>query len=202
MRLIALGIAITITIGALLLETAHTDPAPQKQVLPRSFGPLTLGMSKEAFNKVTGLTPSPCPHCALNESSAAVYVEKYPGLFPAYVSSLKEYQRGFGCDFFKGKLYRIEAFPEIEQIESAKKKYTQIYGQPSKTIDWPNGLSMVVWENNKTALVLTYVRVQRKDYTYPLTMPAGTVSSVEYIDIPLRDALDAQEKKKPTRHHH
>ncbi len=201
MRLVAISAAAAIIVVA-LLGAAQTDSVPQKQALPRSFGPLTLGMSIEEFRKVTNLTPISCPHCAQNESSASIYVEKYPGLFPKYIYLLKEYQRGFGCDFFNGKLYRIEAFPEIDKIEAARKKYTMLYGPPSKTTDWPNGLSFVVWENDKTALVLTYVRKQRKDYAYPLTMPAGTVSSVEYIDKPLRDALEAQEKKKPTRQHH
>jgi len=200
MRFISFGISVTVA-AIVLLGVARTDSTPQKQALPRSFGPLTLGMTKEeVFKKIAGLTPSVCPHCALNESSAYVYVEKYPGLFPPYVYSLKKYQRGIGCAFYKGKLYRIEVSPEIKEVEAAKKKYTGLFGPPSKIEDWPNGVSWVTWENNTTVFMFSYDRV--KDDSSPYTPPAGTLRHVQYIDKPLRDALEAQEKKKPTRQRH
>ncbi len=202
MRLVALGIFVTAII-MVLSGAARTDPAPQKQTLPRSFGPLTLGMTEGQFKKIAGpIDVLPCLHCALYENVMSVDIEKYPGVFPVYLYSLAKYQRGLDCSFYKGKLYRIETFPEIKEINAAKKKYTELFGPPSRTEDWPNGLSLAIWENKNTALVLTYVRKQRKDYAYPLTLPVGTVSSVEYIDKSLRDALEAQEKMKPTRQSH
>lgn len=200
MRLAVTGITVTAIIGILLLSATYADVAPKRQALPRAFGPLTLGMTEDAFKKVTGLATRACHECAQDESTVSVDVEKYPGLFPAYLYALEKYQRGFDCNFYKGKLYRIEAFPEIKEIEAAKKKYTELFGPPSKMEDWENGVSWVTWENKTTAFVLAYVR--KKGDAYPLTLPVGTVSLVRYIDKPLRDALESQEKKSPTRRNH
>jgi hypothetical protein len=195
MKLAAKGITVTAIIGMMLLSTAFADVGSRRQSLPRSFGPFTLGMTEDAFKKVTGLAIRACHECAQGESTVDVDVEKYPGLFPAYLYGLEKYQRGLDCNFYKGKLYRIEAFPEIKEIEAAKKKYTELFGPPSKMEDWENGISWVTWENKTTAFVLAYVR--KKGDVYPLTLPPGTVSLARYIDKPLRDALEAQEKKNP-----
>jgi len=182
------GTVIFTLIGALLLNTACADTGAQKQALPRSFGSLTLGMTEEALKKLTGLSTYACHHCARDEYTVAVDAEKYPKMFPAYVYSLPKHQRGFDCNFYKGRLYKIDVPPEIKEIGAAKKQYTALYGPPSKTEDWPNGLSWVTWENKATAFVLAYVR--KKGDAYPLTLPVGTVSLVRYIDKPLRDALE------------
>lgn len=189
-------IAVTL-ICMLLSYVVHADAVPQKQVLPRSFGPLTLGMTEEAFKKVTGVTPNFCHWCALDELTAPIDANKYPGLFP----KLSKPDQGFDCGFYRKKLYRIEtSSPEIKQIDAAKKHYTALYGPPSKMEDWPNGVSWLTWENRTTAFVLAYDR--EKSGTFWHTIPAGTVTLVQYIDKPLRDALEAQEKKSPTRAHH
>ena len=44
---------VVVLIGVLLLNAAHADSGSQKQTLPRSVGPLTLGMTEEAFKKIT-----------------------------------------------------------------------------------------------------------------------------------------------------
>jgi hypothetical protein len=202
MRLIGTRSAMFTLIGILLLNAVHADSVPQKQTLPRSFGPLTLGMTEDGFKKVTGTTKTDfCAHCADDESVMSVDAEELPGVFPAYIYKLPEYTRTVVGFFYKGKLYRIETSPEIGSISAAKNKYSELFGPP-KIEDWKNGLSFAIWENKTTAFVLTYVRKQDKDHGYPLTMPVGTVSHVEYIDKPLRDALEAQEKKHPTRTHH
>lgn len=200
MKFVRTKSAIVVLIGMLLLGVAHADAGPQKQTLPRSFGPLTLGMTEEAFKKVTGLTTRYCAHCALDEFTVDVYPEKYPRIFPDYVYSLSKNEQGFDCNFYKGKLYRIEVSPEISEINAAKKKYTELYGLPSSEEDWPNGVSWVTWENKTTAFVLAYEREKSGTFWHPI--PAGTVTLVRYVDKPLRDALEAQEKKNPTRAHH
>ena len=200
MKLIQTRSIVVTLISMLLWCGVHADAVPQKQALPRSFGPLTLGMTEEAFNKVTGVTPNFCHHCAQDETNAAVYIEKHPHVYPEYLYSLPKSNQGFGCKFYKGKLYLIEAFPELSEINTAKKKYTETYGPPSNVDDWPNGVSWITWENKTTAFVLAYER--EKSGTFWHTIPAGTVTLVRYVDKPLRDTLEAQEKKNPTRAHH
>ena len=195
------GITVLTLVGMLLLDTALADGGSQKQMLPRSFGPISLGMTEEAFMKLTGVSEAAfCAHCALNESIMSVKVERFPGVYPAYLYTLPKFARGFTVSLYKQQIYLIETSPEISEIGAAKKKYTDLYGVP-RLENWENGLSFAIWEDKTTALVLTYVRKQDKDQGYPLTMPVGTVSSIEYIDKPMRDALDAQEKKKPSRVH-
>jgi len=201
MRLFRTGSATLTLASMLMLGTVHADSVPQKQMLPRSFGPVSLGMAEEQFKKITGTKEMDfCAHCALDESVMGVDVEKLPGIFPAYLYKLPKYARGFGGFFYKGKLYKIETSPEIDEIKAAKKKYTELYGPPSSEEDWPNGVSWVTWENKTTAFVLAYDR--EKSGTFWHTIPAGTVTFVQYIDKPLRDSLEAQEKKKPTRASH
>jgi hypothetical protein len=192
-------IAVTL-IGMLFSYVVHADAVAQKQVLPRSFGPLTLGITEEVFKKVTGVTPEFCHHCAQDETTTAVYIEKHSRVYPEYLYSLPKNDQGFGCKFYKGKLYLIEASPEISEINAAKKHYTALYGPPSKMEDWSNGVSWVTWENKTTAFVLAYDR--EKSGAFWHTIPAGTVTFVQYIDKPLRNALEAQEKKRPTRASH
>ncbi len=195
------GITVLTLVGMLLLGVALADAGSQKQTLPRSFGPISLGMTEEAFMRITGVTEAAfCAHCPLNESIMSVKVEKFPGVYPAYLYKLPKFARGFSVSFYKKQLYLIETSPEISEIGAAKKKYTDLFGAP-RFENWENGLSFAIWEDKTTALVLTYVRKQDKDQGYPLTMPVGTVSTVEYIDKALRDALEAQEKRKPTREH-
>ena len=129
----------------------------------------------------------------------SVDVDKFPGVYPAYLYALPKYARGFGVSFYKGQLYMIETSPEIEEIEAAKKKYTELYGPFSKEEHWPNGVSWVTWENKTTAFVLAYNR--EKSGTFPYTKPPGTVSLVRYLDRPLSEALEAQEKTHPSRSH-
>jgi hypothetical protein len=183
----------------LLLSAACADSKSPAQTLPRSFGPVTLGMTEEKFKEIArGSTEEFCAHCADYESRMSVEVEEFPGVYPAYIYALPESARGFSVSFYKGKLYLIETSPEIVDIEAAKKKYGEKFGQP-KSKDWKNGLSFATWEDSATAVVMTYVRQQDKNQGYPLIMPVGTVSSIEYIDKPVRDELEAQEQKKPTR---
>ena len=201
MRLIQTGSTAVALASMLLLGVAHADSALQKQTLPRSFGPVALGITEEQFKKITGIKKMDfCAHCAIDESMMSVEVEKFPSVYPAYLYTLPKYARGFGASFYKGKLYMIETSPEIEEIKAAKKKYTELYGPPSSEEDWPNGVSWVTWENRTTAFVLAYNR--EKTGSFFSTIPAGTVTLVRYLDKPLHNALEAQEKKNPSRSHH
>lgn len=189
---------LTVVIGMVLLSAACAEPTTQRQALPRNFGPVHLGMSEEQFTQITGVTKEDfCAHCADFESKKSVEIENSPGVYPAYLYALPKSARGFTASFYHGKLYSIEASPELAGIQAAKKKYGAIFGQP-RTTNWKNGLSFATWEDGVTAVVITYVRQQDRNQGYPLTMPAGTVSSIEYIDKSVRDDIQAHEKVKPS----
>lgn len=142
----------------LLVSVVHADSGQSVGAIPRSFGPLTLGMTEQEFRKITGpIDIFACHHCVANENMVAVNIEKYPGVFPSYLYSLAKYQRGLDCSFFKGRLYKIATFPEVQTIGVARGKYTDHFGSPPTIEDWQNGLSFAAWEDKKTAFVLTYV---------------------------------------------
>jgi hypothetical protein len=165
-----------------------------KQFLPRSFGPLSLGMTEKEFQTITGLTTYACEGCGPDEYAATIDIDRYPGIFPKYIYNLDTYKRGVDCAFYKGKLYKITIPPEVKEIESAKKKYTEAFGAPTKFDEWTNGLSWLIWENKATVFSLSYVR--KKGNAYPLTLPVGTVSSVEYVDRIMRGQLDRHKKNR------
>lgn len=181
--------------SALLWNSAHSADELHGQTLPRSFGPLTLGMSEQAFTKITGLQSYGC-ECAQDEYTAAIDVKKYPNVYPSYISALD----GFDVFFYKGRLYKIDLPSEIKDIRDVKERYSKLYGPPTSSEDWPNGVSWIKWENKTTGLVVAYNR--EKTGTFFNTLPAGTVTLIRYIDKPLSDALEKQEKNNPTRARH
>jgi hypothetical protein len=145
-------------------------------------------MSEQAFTKATTLTSYGC-ECAQDEYTAAIDVKRFPNVYPSYIYAVN----GFDVFFYNGKLYKIDVPPEIKNIHDAKGKYSELYGPPSSTEDWPNGVSWVKWENKTTGLMIAYNR--EKTGTFIDSVPAGTVTLIRYYDKPLQDTLEAQEKK-------
>src|SRR2546427_10857030 len=47
-----------------------------KQQMPRSIGPISLGMTIESFRKVAPVQPNRCHHCANDELSASFLLKK------------------------------------------------------------------------------------------------------------------------------
>jgi len=186
---------ILVITSVLLWSAACSADQGPRQPLPRTFGPLTLGMSEQAFTKATTLTSYGC-ECAQDEYTAAIDVKKFPNIYPSYIYT----RNGFDVFFYKGKLYKFDLPPDIKNIREAKEKYSNQYGPPSGTEDWPNGVSWVKWENDTTGFVIAYNR--EKTGTFLNAVPAGTVTLIRYYDKPLQDALEAQERKKQTRANH
>ncbi len=181
---------ITIWLASILLSGVAYSNTEQKQVLPRSFGPLSLGMTEEEFQNITGLKTYACEGCKPHEFVAAIDIGRYPDLFPKYVYKFAAPQRGVDCGFYRNKLYKIAFPPEVKEIAAARRKYTETFGPPTKLDEWPNGLSWLTWENEKTIFSIAYVR--KRGDAYPLTLPVGTVSSVYYIDKVLYNELHRQ----------
>jgi len=83
---------------------------------------------------------------------------------------------------------------QVKEIEAAKRKYTDAFGAPTKFDEWANGLSWLIWENKTTVFSLAYVR--KRGDAYPLTLPVGAVSSIEYVDRIMRGQLDRRKKNR------
>jgi hypothetical protein len=165
----------------LFLRVPVVSFANEFQPLPRSFGSFNLGVTVEEFVALTGIEPEACYECREGESQAGIRATDLPKLFPSYYNELSGWQQGADLFFFSGRLYRIDVFPEIKDIETALGKYSAIYDDPVKIEDWKNGLSWAIWEDSKTRMSLPYVRV-RGD-SYPLNQPVGTVTLMRIEDI-------------------
>lgn len=170
------------TVGMmLLLSSAYHSEAGQKQKLPRTFGTIYLGMSVEAFKKLTHLEPTQCVHCVEGEMFTVFFVESMTeGTF--YFKELIMLKEGYEyqkrpfrlkntylthqpitlqperieCYFYGGKLYGI-IFNEVAgAIDAVKNKYIKIFGQPTSITNFGTGISEVVWENSASYLIINY----------------------------------------------
>jgi hypothetical protein len=162
--------------------------------LPRSFGPLYLGMTENKFFKILKIKSYACGDgCVAAESIAAIDLREYPQYFPR-----SEYpEDGIDCMFYKNKLYKIVLPSPNISIDSYRKTYSEKYGSPAKEEHWPNGISWVIWDNGVTLHSVTYVSRQGNDYPYNL--PIRTVMSVEYIDKAASNAVLRDEKQEEKR---
>jgi hypothetical protein len=78
-----------------------------KEALPCAFGPFYLGMTEKEFTKITGLESYYCEGCGIDEYTAAVDINRYPGTYPKYIYSLKADQRGIDCYFYKKNCIKL-----------------------------------------------------------------------------------------------
>src|SRR5690348_8792364 len=195
MKLVASAGTIATLIVSALLNTACAQQV-QRQSLPRSFGPATLGMTIEDFTRTIKVTPNACPNCADNEMMADLYLDDHPGVFPK--TENPQNPNAVQFNFYKGKLYKIDLPRESRKIDDIKKTYTQKFGAVTKIEDWKNGVSWLLWENDKTVLAISYVRETNDRSSFDPSETKGTVLGIQYFDKSLRDSLTIQEKNKPT----
>jgi hypothetical protein len=163
-----------------------------KNILPRIFGPLYLGMTEKEFTKVTGMESYACEGCGIGEYTAAVNIKFDSDIYPKYVYKTKADHIGVDCNFYKNKLYSMELPPEVDNIDNARKIYTEAFGPPTKSEDWENGISWLIWEDKKTIFAITYVRI--KGEGYPLNQPIGWIYTMEYTDKSLSMQLEKSKK--------
>ncbi len=172
--------------------------------LPRSLGPLALGMTVEDFKKITGLTAQVCAHCANDEDRVGFDVSKYPDQFPKYLYSLSRGDRWIECGFYKNRLYKMTFAPEDKTISEAQARYIRLYGPATRTVEWADGDDSLVWESSSTSFGVTYIRQKKKvNFFADLFTPSvGSVLSLEYADRKLRESLEAAEKLDSRKHPH
>ncbi|MCE5194339.1 MAG: hypothetical protein LLF28_02620 [Nitrospiraceae bacterium] len=157
-------LVITILFGTL----ANTE---QKNKLPRSYGPLYLGMSVKEFKKIfVGVDLARCVHCAEEELEADLCITKEsrstnlcdnvnPIKFKdAYVTfqpnELKTNK--ITCFFYKGVLYDIVMGNIAAKVGSVKEHYIKDLGKPTADAVWDTGLSQLRWEHASTMLSVTF----------------------------------------------
>lgn len=162
-------VTLSIFVSLLLLGTALN--AEQKQKLPRSYGPLYLGMSVKEFKKTfTGVDIGRCVHCAEDELEADMCIKKEhmhtnlcdnvnPIKFTnAYIKfQPKELQSdSITCFFYKGLLYDIVMTDVKVKVDLVKKRYIKALGNPDSVDVWDTGLSQLRWKNSSTILGITF----------------------------------------------
>lgn len=160
---------LSIFVALLILSTAVN--AEQKQKLPRSYGPLYLGMSVKEFKKnFVDVDLGRCVHCAEEELEADLCITKEsrntnlcdninPVKFKnAYVTfQPKELKTDkITCLFYKGVLYDIVMKNIPAKVASVKEHYIKVLGKPTTDDVWDTGLSQLQWENSLTILSFTF----------------------------------------------
>ena len=119
--------------------------------LPRNYGPFKLQMSAERFASLTKVQPEFCPVCITGELYASLNSEQ-----------AKQFIKGFppneGMDFFfyQGKLFHMTMAPEFSDLQQARNRYTQMFGNNGKAVDQKNGTSMLKWEDKGTLITVNY----------------------------------------------
>jgi hypothetical protein len=173
------------------IETAFSNGNNIK--LPRSFGPVYLGMTEKNFIHKFKIESDPCEGCVLDESIAGINLRNYPQLFPKDKYS----QKGIDCMFYKGKLYKMILPADTTSIDSYRKKHALKYGAPTKEEHWPNGISWVYWDDGVTIHAVPYTN--KRGNEYPFNVPKGTITHIEYIDKAMNNFVlrdEKQEKKQ------
>jgi len=147
--------------------TSSCAYAGQKQELPRSYGSISLGMSVEAFKKITNADLGRCVNCAKEELEADLFIDKDTAkLFnkTAFVisGSTLKYQTSnlqpewISCFFYKGRLYSIVMSGVKDKLEAIKKRYETALGKPSGVDAWDSGVTELRWEDLFTLLRVAY----------------------------------------------
>jgi len=179
-----------IAVSLLILSTSAL--ADQKQKLPRSYGPLYLGMSLEEFKKILPhADPGRCVHCAEEELQADVCVARETGsrnlcmnVSPdIFQNAHIDHQPGellaneIICFFYKGILYDILLTNVKARMASVKQHYTAALGKQTGSNKWNTGLSQLRWSNASTVLSITFD-----------TKPASRENVSNFIEIRYTDS--------------
>jgi len=152
----------------------------------RKIGPVELGMSETLFKKITKIEPNYYHEAVEGETLAEIDVRSFPGLFPpSFYRRSDEHEYWIACRFLEGILFEISYTPPEKNAQELIRVFTAKYGQPTKSEDWPNGLTWTHWINKNTVLSICYVRV--KGNYYPLNQRPGTTVDVISADRSLRD---------------
>ncbi len=162
---------------------------PGKLELPRSVGPIRLGMPTQAFTRLTHELPdcTPKQNCGAHEARATAFIdtlEAGSGALPA--------MQQFECAFVRDSLFAFTTPPLDRRYSAMRFRFNALYGAPTGEDTTDAGLGEVIWESKVTRLTLFYVR----DGTTG-NVPAGTATAVEYADVRLKKLAEKDRGERP-----
>ena len=149
--------------------------------LPRSIGPITLGMTPAEFKQATGVGTEPCPRCDANEEYAYAGHITLKGKLPPEFEG-----HGVEVFFFKGLLYKISVEAQLPTPDSAKEYFAK-FGKTKDIKSSPDEANVYrIWEDKKTKVTILYDK--------------GSINSfVMYLrDLDLSFQHYSQERSNPT----
>lgn len=160
-------------LAALILCWSHAAYAGNKLRLPKSYGPLYLGMSVKEFKTVVDVSIGRCVDCVEDQLEADLLISKRLAegfsinmgkrlepvkLKDAYIKfQAKEMQPEMVvCFFYKNALYGIVMSNVKGRLELVKNSYIKALGNPTAIDVWDSGLSQLRWEDSSTRLSVVY----------------------------------------------
>lgn len=182
------GLAFTALAAPVLAQLAPAAPATPLQPLPRSSGPVRLGMPAQAFGRLAHVMPdcAPTENCGPHEARASGIVDTMPA-----GSGIPGMQQ-FTCQFVHDSLYAMTMRPPDTRLQVMRSYLTGRYGPPMREDTTEDGAGLVIWASKSTRLVLHYAREAKPNGT-----PAGTVTAVEYVDVRLAGDAEKDRGDKP-----
>jgi hypothetical protein len=182
------AITITITAAFALAPAAQTAPAASKQPLPRSVGPVRLGMPAQAFTRFAHQPPD-CTKkdaCGPHETRASAFIDTLG------VSGGLPQMQQFQCAFIRDTLFTFTTLPEDRRLSWMRSRFSQLYGAPAREDTAESGLGQLVWRSKTTQLMILYVRAQN-----PKGKTPGTVTGVQYVDVRLNKDAEKDRGDRP-----
>ena len=183
MRCVLVALALLACVG----QAGESRPAVIRQPpmirppLPRSVGPIFLGMTTHEFARVTGVVPEECgSDCNFMQASAQVWVDTLtrpaktrggkdsPGLEWMSVLSF----------FVKDSLYIINIFDLRSVASSVQAQIAGRYGPPDTTDSSDRIWSRIIWAQGPTTVILSY---EHAPSPYD-SLPVGILLSSAYAD--------------------
>jgi hypothetical protein len=179
--------------GAAVAAPAQTEakPTPATIALPRSVGPIRLGMPTQAFTRITQQLPdcTPKQNCGAHEGRAVAFIDTLQaggggGGLPA--------MQQFECAFIRDTLFAFTTPPLDRRYSAMRYRFNALYGAPAREDTTDAGLGEVIWESKVTRLTLYYVRDGSTGTQRP-----GTATAVEYADVRLLKLAEKDRGDKP-----
>jgi len=162
----------------------------RQRPLPRSFGPITLGMSIDSFKKIFPVDIGRCVHCVEDEVQAVIVLGRESSFPPdPEAGTLKgaslQYQpdslrpETVTCFFYRGKLYGITFTGVKDALVSVKDRYIKALGRPVAEKDFGTGASELRWESSTTHLTVGYnTRAEGVDFLDIMYVDAKVLSQI------------------------
>ncbi len=120
------------------------------------LGPLVLGMDEAAFQRLTGIAPTPCPVCLPEERLATLEG-------PALARLLPEIAPAGPMDlfFYRGRLYQITLALD-QPLAPLVRHLSDRFLAPPEAIDLSPELAQLRWQDDQVRISLNYDPRERR----------------------------------------